>query len=417
MKISVEFPEKLQFLFRPSRYKVTYGGRGGAKSWGYARALIFKAMEKKTRILCTREYQISMRESVHRLLSDQIDNMGLSSYFSITQNAIVCATGSEFIFAGLKTNPHTIKSTEGVDICWVEEAEKVSETSWRLLIPTIRQPGSEIWVSFNPDEPTDPTYQRFVKNSPPDAVVVKMTFRDNPWFPPELAREKNYLASVDIDAYAHVWLGECRKRTKAQIMAGKCLSRYFEPGKDWDGPYFGADWGFANDPTTLIKSWIYGPDLFIEYEIYKVGMEIDATPAEFQTIPGSKNHTIRADSARPETISYMQRHGFHNVRGVNKWGGSVEDGIAFLRSFRSIIIHPRCIHTLEESRLYSYKIDRLTEDILPEVVDAHNHCWDAVRYSLEPLIKAVPGAGLLAFYAEEATRIEEERKRTIVKIY
>jgi phage terminase large subunit len=221
-------PEKLDFLFEPYRYKVAYGGRGGAKSWGFARALIALADQDKRRILCTREYQNSIQESVHRLLTDQIEAMGLTSHFTITQQAITHANGSEFIFAGLKTDPQKIKSTEGVDICWVEEGQKVSNNSWEILIPTVRQTGSEIWISFNPDEEFDPTYVRFITNTPPKSKVVKIGWQDNPWFPPELEIERKHLLIVDPEAYANVWEGECRKHSEGSYYGRHIVQAYDE---------------------------------------------------------------------------------------------------------------------------------------------------------------------------------------------
>ena len=210
----IQLPNKLRFLFKPSRYKVAYGGRGGAKSWGFARALIAIAGDERKRILCTREYQNSIQESVHRLITDQIEIMGLLDKFTITQTSITCINGSEFIFAGLKNDPQKIKSTEGVDIVWVEEAQKVSNNSWEILIPTIRQAGSEIWVSYNPDEEHDPTHVRFVLNTPPNAVVVKIGWQDNPWFPAELEAERQYLLKTDPEAYENIWEGETRRHSQ-----------------------------------------------------------------------------------------------------------------------------------------------------------------------------------------------------------
>jgi len=388
----VEFPAKLRFLFRHARYKVLHGGRGGGKSWGVARALILKAANKKIRILCAREYQRSIADSVHKLLCEQIEALGLSGAFVITKAAIRGVTGSEFIFAGIKTDPAQIKSTEGIDIAWVEEAEKVSEESWKVLIPTVRKPRSEIWVTFNPDAETDPTYKRFIVEHPDDSVVVALNWSDNPWFPEELRKEMEYLQRVDPDACAHVYGGKPRKHGAAQVLRGKCSVQAFEPGKDWDGPYQGADWGFAADPTVLTRSWVHANRLWVEWEVWGVGMEINDTATRFDTIPDARKYMTRADSARPETISYLQKHGYGNIVGVEKWKGSVEDGIAFLRQYEQIIIHPRCVHTSDESRLWSYKQDKLTGDVLPELVDAHNHAWDSIRYALGPLIKArTPG--------------------------
>lgn len=401
-----QFPRKLRFLFQPARYKVAHGGRGGAKSWGFARALLIQAAQRPLRVLCAREFQNSIQESVHKLLVNQIDELGLTPFYSITQTGIKGANGSEFIFAGIKSNPTKIKSTEGVDVCWVEEAEKVSSESWEVLIPTIRKPGSEIWVSFNPNLETDPTFRRFVSDPPPDAIVQRVSWRDNPWFPEELRREMEYLRRVDHDAYQHVWEGECRTASGAQVLRGKVSVEAFEPGEGWDGPYYGADWGFASDPTAAVRLWIHAGRLYLEHEVYGVGVDIDATPAFFDRIPEARAHIMRADSARPETISYMQRHGYPRIIGVEKWPGSVEDGIAVLRSFEQIVIHPRCLNAQQEARLWSYKVDRLTGDVLPALVDAHNHVWDAVRYALQPMIRN-RGTGLLDFYAQQAATMEK----------
>jgi phage terminase large subunit len=399
MALRAEFPEKLEFLFRPARYKVAHGGRGGAKSWGYARALLILAAQRRIRVLCARELQASIQDSVHKLLSDQIEALGLQSLYEIQQATIRSANGSEFIFSGIRSNVTKIKSMEGIDICWVEEAEKVSEGSWQVLIPTIRKPGSEIWVSFNPHEPSDPTYQRFVVHPPPGAIVVPIGWRDNPWLPDELRREKDYLYSVDPDAAEHVWGGAPRFNSEAAVLRGRWRVETFEPDPSWAGPYQGADWGFAVDPSVLIRCWvkpraevngtIQGAVLYVEHEAYEVGVEIDNTPALFDRIPNARLYVTRADSARPETISFMQRNGYRNLTAAEKGPGSVEDGVEHLRSYEAIVIHPRCRHAAEEARLWSYKVDKLTGDVLPVLVDAHNHCWDATRYALEPIIRAV----------------------------
>lgn len=191
--VMAEFPEPFQFLFRPSRYKCAFGGRGSAKSWSFARALILRAAARCTRILCAREFQLSINESVHRLLCDQIEALGLGKYFEIQQQAIRGVNGSEFIFSGIRNNPTKIKSTEGVNVAWIEEGQTISDESFQILIPTIRTPQSEIWVSMNVDLATDPSYRRFVTNPPPDCATVKVNFDSNPWFPEELERERVYL--------------------------------------------------------------------------------------------------------------------------------------------------------------------------------------------------------------------------------
>jgi phage terminase large subunit len=397
-------------LFEARRYKVLYGGRGAARSWSIARALLITAAARPLRVGCFREFQKSIKDSVHRLLTDQIALLGLPGYV-ITDHELRHTNGSLFLFEGLRNNVTKLKSLEGIDVAWVEEAEHVSRPSWDILIPTIRKPGSEIWVNFNPDVEDDPTYQRFVVHPPPNAWVAKVSSADNPWFPPELAAERAYLYAVDPDAAAQVWGGECRRASAAQILRGKWSVEPFEPESTWDGPYHGADFGFARDPNTLVKCWIApgvlaNPHstgrLMLEYEAYKVGQDTDDIPTHWMAVvPGCEKYRIRGDCARPETISYLARHGFSDIVGVEKWAGSVEDGIAYLRQFEQIVIHPRCPHAAEEARHYSYKVDPRTADVLPIVGDAHNHIWDAVRYALAPLIQS-PDDGMIHYYAQQA---------------
>lgn len=207
----IQFPEKLQFLFEPHRYKVAFGGRGGAKSWGIARALLVQGAAKPLRILCTREFQSSIADSVHKLLSDQITNLGLQDFYQILQTSIHGKNGTEIIFAGLRHNISNLKSFEGMDIVWVEEAQNTSKHSWDILIPTIRKEGSEIWVSFNPELEEDETYKRFILNPPQEAVVSKINWSDNPWFPKVLKDEMEYLKLKDYDDYLNVWEGNCKQ--------------------------------------------------------------------------------------------------------------------------------------------------------------------------------------------------------------
>lgn len=214
-----EFPVKLEGLFKKSRYKVCYGGRGGAKSWGIARALLILGAKSSMRILCAREFMTSMRDSVHKLLCDQIEALGLIGFYEITQASIRGKNGTEFSFVGLKNNVANVKSYEGVDICWVEEAQTVSRLSWNVLIPTIRKEGSEIWVSFNPELETDETYQRFVVNPPSDCILIKINWSDNPWFPDTLRLEKDALKARDEEAYNQVWEGLCRRTVDGAIFA------------------------------------------------------------------------------------------------------------------------------------------------------------------------------------------------------
>ncbi|MBN9219545.1 MAG: PBSX family phage terminase large subunit [Mesorhizobium sp.] len=205
----VELPEKFAGLFEPHRFKVFYGGRDGAKSWSFADALVHLGARKPLRIVCAREFQNSIEESVHHLLASRIDHYKLP--YTVEKYRIYNALGTEFIFKGLsKQDAAAIKSLEGADIVWVEEAQNVSEASWKNLTPTVRKEGSEIWVSFNPDVEDAPTYQRFVVNPPPGALVVKVNFSDNPWRSKALDAEREHMRLTDPVAYDNVWEGNCR---------------------------------------------------------------------------------------------------------------------------------------------------------------------------------------------------------------
>lgn len=385
-----EIPWKLRFLFDPPlgavRYRVAFGGRGSAKSWSFARALLVLGANTPLRIGCFREYQASIRDSVHQLLADQAEMIGLGSFYGVKQTAITGRNGTEFLFQGIKRDPHKLKSLERINIAWVEEAEAVSNESWSVLIPTIRADNSEIWVSFNPAQSDDPTWQRFVEDPPARAIVEKIGYRDNPWLPSVLLEEAEELKRRDPEAYAYIWGGEPWKRSDAEVLAGKWRVDEFTPADHWEGPYYGADWGFARDPSVLDRMWIADSRLFIEYDERGVGWDMDQLARHFARVPGAQDHTIRGDSARPETINELNRRGFR-VKAAPKWKGSVEDGVEFLRSFDEIIIHPRCKEWIQEARMWRYQVDKRTGDVMPKLVDAHNHGPDAVRYAMAPLIK------------------------------
>jgi phage terminase large subunit len=395
------------------RFRVCYGGRGAGRSWSFGRVLLLRAIEKKTRIVCAREFQNSIDESIHQLLSDQVVTLGFEEFFDIKKREITVYNGSVFVFAGLKTNITKMKSFEGADICYIEEAENISARSWEVLIPTIRRNNSEIWAAFNPNLAKDPSFELFITEPAEDALVVKTTWRDNPWFPEPLKKARERLQRVDIDAYNHVWEGECRKNSAAQILRNKYVVMSFMPTKNWNGPYFGADWGFSQDPTTLVKCWIYEEKLYIEYEAYEVGCDIDKTSALFDQVPGARQHTIRADNARPETISFLQRNGYPDMVSVDKWPGSVEDGVAHLRSYNEIVIHTRCEHAQEEAMYYSFKVDRLSGDVLTDIEDKHNHIMDAIRYALSPMIKQGGATAFLDHLRQQAK--EDVKQAEIVK--
>lgn len=393
----LNFAPKFKSLFQPKRYKTFHGGRGGAKSWAAARALVIMAASKKLRILCTREVQNSIKDSVHKLLKDQIEMLGLNPWFKITDEKIVSSCGSEFLFKGLRFDPLGIKSTEGVDICWVEEAQSVSSDSWAILIPTIRKEGSEIWVTFNPGEESDPTYQRFIVNPPDDSITVEVNYYDNPYLPETLRKEMEYCKRIDYEAYEHIWLGKPKSISDSVIFRNRYRVEAF-PDDLWqqaDRLFFGADFGFANDPSTLIRMFMIDTRLYIEYEAYGVGVELDEMPQFYDSIPEVRKWPIKGDNSRPETISYLARQGF-SIDAAAKWKGSVEDGVTYLKGFEEIIIHERCKHTADELRHYSYKVDKKTGDILPIIVDKFNHCIDAIRYGLDGYITSSDSLGTWA---------------------
>lgn len=383
---SVEINSKFKGLFEPLRYKVYYGGRGAGKSWAIAQALIIIGARTKLRILCTRELQNSIADSVHKLLKDWIDRFKLQEFYRVTNTGIYGANGTEFLFHGLKLTPQTIKGLEGIDLCWVEEAQTISNESWEVLIPTIRKEGSEIWLSLNPMLTTDPTYTRFLtapfrKNQ----LTVKVNYPDNAFFSEELRLEMEHQKAVDYDDYLHIWEGECKKATEAQIFKGKYVVHNFEAPTDAVF-YYGLDWGFSQSPLAMNRSFIVDDELYIDYEAGGLQVELDDTYKLIDTVPGMKGNVIRADNARPESISLVRRQKYRIV-AVHKWPGSVEDGIEFIRKFRMVHIHTRCTETAGEFVKYSYKVNKLTGDILDTIIDANNHYIDSLRYGLQPIIK------------------------------
>lgn len=426
--------------YRVSPYKVLYGGRGGGKSWDIAAMLVARANAGCERILCCREYMNSIADSSHKLISDMIDRMGLKHRFTITKTGIRChATGSEFIFKGLKKSIMEIKSTEGITLCWVEEAQPVSKFSWDILIPTVfRRETSEMWISYNPDQEQDATHHRFVsgvrekvvetesrfatydEKGRIDMIVAKVGWEDNPWFPAGLERERAKCLRDDQVAYDWIWGGLCRKITEAAVFKARWSTAIVDEPLGTQ-PRYGIDWGFADDPIACVRFWIRDSDdgeeqdLIITHEAFGHGVEMDEIPALLdgndalgvEGIPGIRDWHIKADSARPETISYVAGKGFA-ISAAEKWPGSVEDGIAHLKAYRHIYINPRCVHLLQEFRLYSFKVDPKLVDaegkpvILPIIVDRWNHGIDALRYGHDGLIQHAGGMGIWKKLASQA---------------
>ena len=383
---TIQIPTAFEALLKPAPIKCYYGGRGGGKSTAFALSLLVLGMQTQKRILCTREIQGSIRDSVHKLLATCIEKNNLEKFYSVFRDSIRGKNGTEFIFHGLKHDPMQIKSLEGVDITWAEECQTIPAKSWSILTPTVlRAKGSELWLSLNPNLETDPTYQQFIVNQRPNQVTVKVNYDSNPFFTDELKAELEYQKEIDYEEYLHIWEGECKKASQAQIFKNKSQVMDFTTPSDAVF-YYGLDWGFSQDPTVVLRCFIYDNCLYIDHEAGGKQIELDSTHKLIDDIPMAKQHIIRADSARPESISFIRRQGY-KIESVHKWAGSIEDGIEFIRSFRMVYIHSRCLKTAEEFVKYSYKVDRLTEDILPNIVDAHNHYIDALRYALQPMIK------------------------------
>ncbi|HEK3174824.1 TPA: PBSX family phage terminase large subunit [Proteus mirabilis] len=401
----IEIPPKLIPVFEGDyRYRCSHGGRGSAKTRTFALMTAIRgymaAMNGQSGvILCAREYMNSLEESSMEEVKQAIRSVPwLNDFYELGEKYIRTKCRSvNYVFAGLRHNLDSIKSKARVLIAWVDEAESVSEIAWTKLTPTVREAGSEIWVTWNPERDGSATDKRFRKNPPDNAVVVEMNYGDNPWFPSVLEEERlSDQERLDSATYAWIWEGAYLENSDKQVLANKYVVKSF-PDDLWkkaDRLLFGADFGFAKDPNTLLRQFILNDCLHIEYEVYGIGVELDHMPAFYDKIPESRKWPIKADSARPETISYLKRQGF-NISAAKKWQGSVEDGITHLRGFKQIIIHPRCKETAKEARLYSYKTDRITGEVLPIIEDKNNHCWDAVRYGLDGYITQKSNAGLL----------------------
>lgn len=398
----LQIPPKLIPVFQgKARYRGAYGGRGSAKTFNFAKmtAVIGYQLGRagiSGVILCGREHLNSLEESSMEEVKAAIRSEPfLDAYYEIGEKFIRSRDRRiSYVFTGLRHNLDGIKSKARILLAWIDEAEQVSEAAWRKLIPTVRWEDpqgrfqSEIWVTWNPENKDSATNQRFIENPPAGAKIIKMNWTDNPWFPEVLNQERLLDQQFRQDTYSHVWEGEYLTMTDALIFAGKYEMAAFEPQADWHGPYNGLDFGFANDPTAATNSFIHDDILYIRRELYALKLEIDRTgPALAAAVPRSSMHALRADNARPETISYMKQNGFPRITAVKKGRGSVEDGIEYLKSFKKIVIHPECPMTFREFGRYSYKVDRLSGDILPIPVDADNHAIDSLRYGHEPMIR------------------------------
>lgn len=404
----------------PVRFRVAWGGRGATKTHTFGRVGLKKSFEREGLILCGREYQTSIGDSVKAVLDLIIASLQLKAYFkshnTYIQNRV---TGTEFVFKGLKQNIGSLKGIEALILAWLEESEHTTQASWDKLEPTVRMEGSEIWANLNPDKPTDFMYKTFVANTPPpDAIVRRVLYSDNPWLSTPLANQEARMRVNDPDRHAHIWLGETVKFSAAAVLRDKW--RYATPEEAaWmedptqphpagvigqvGGPYYGLDFGFSQDPTAGSRSFTHATSLYITHEMYELGLEVDHIPAAIKiALPGVEKYPLRCDNARPESISYLQRHGALRAEAVEKWPGSVEDGVAVLRAFSEIVIHPRCKNFGYECRMYSHKVDKDTGDVQPDIVDKFNHLIDAERYALQPIIRTShKGDGILRWMSQQ----------------
>ena len=381
----------IPFLER-KRYKGAYGGRGSGKSHAFAEMCIEShVMNQNKNTVCIREVQKSIGRSVKSLLESKIKDLNVGSYFTVQHNCIKSKFGDGIIiFEGMQNHTaDSIKSLEGMDCAWVEEAQNISQYSLDLLRPTIRRPNSELWFGWNPQHETD-AIDVFLRSPDvfKDSIIKQVNYLDNPWFPDVLRAEMEYDKRRDPDKFEWTWMGGYLKHNSARVFTNFFVEE-FETPEDADF-LFGADWGFAKDPTVLIRCYVVGRKLYVDYEAYQVGCEIVDTPYLFLTIPESERYPIVADSAGASIISHMRNHGFNKIMPSVKGKGSIKEGVAWLKSY-DIIVHPRCIHTIDELKTYSYKTEKSTGKILSEFVDDHNHVIDALRYACEGVRRLAQG--------------------------
>lgn len=413
--LQIPIPRAYLPLLTPSRYKGVHGGRGSAKSHEFAELLIDRCVVNEgTRAVCVREIQKSLEQSVKRLLEDKIKAFDLGREFEVMDTHINTPGEGIIIFQGMQNHTaESIKSLEGYDVAWVEEAQTMSQRSLDLLRPTIRKEASEIWFSWNPQLPTDPVDVLLrSSNIPPDSIVFKTSWRDNPWFPEVLRKELEWDRAIDLEKYEHIWEGEYEKHSEARVFKNWRV-------EDFDAPpntvfYTGADWGYSVDPSTLVRCFVQEKNpatgqawprkrLYVDHDLFSMGVEIDHMPAFWDGMLCGCNYlephrpclapqlhgsmrpwSIIADSARPETISYLRRHGYSGIEAAKKGANSVKEGVIFLQGYE-IIIHPRCKHTIDEFKSYSYVKDALTGKVTPILQDKKNHIIDPIRYAVEQL--------------------------------
>jgi phage terminase large subunit len=384
-------PTKLEpFEKTPARYKTAYGGRGSGKSWGVGRLLLDFGTRSRIRVLCAREIMRTISESVHQLLRDQISELGLSEFYAVTDNAIRGANGTEFYFAGLRSqDAHKLKSYEGVDICWVEEAQVVSKRSWDILLPTIRKPHSEIWITFNPELDTDETYQRFVAKPPEGSIVIKMNYTDNPWFPEVLEFERKALLARDPEAYRNVWEGECRSAVEGAIYA-KEVSALYESGRVRPCPYdpllpVHTVWDLGWNDQTSIALVQRASEIRVIGYIEDSHRTLADYAAQLRAMPylwgqdwlphDGRAKDYKSGKSAEEMLKAMQR----DPRIVENL--DIESGIKAARMiFPRVYIDPSAERLLHCLKRYRRTITQATNEPGPPLHDEYSHGADCFRY-------------------------------------
>lgn len=408
--LNIPTPRAFQpFLTNTARYQGLKGGRGGSKSHFVAGQLVEEMVSDHTRAACVREVQNSIKDSVKQLIEDKIRLYGVGHKFKITEREIVCpSTDSLMIFRGLQNHTATsIKSLEGFNRPWYEEAQSLTKRSLELATPTFRVPGTIQRFTWNPDLPTDPVDVMFLENRyDSDYLCAHVNYYDNPWFPEDLRKDQQRDKRRDKEKHDHVWLGGYRKNSDSQVFRNWKVARFDAPPAGTP-LYFGADWGFSIDPTVLICCFVIGRTLYVWREVWQIGCAVDRRGALFDQIDPSwsrdklfdpnwrsiaRRNVITADSAEPSTIDFMQRNGFPQMQPAVKGANSVEEGVNFLQGY-DIVVHPDCkfggtSHVETELRLYSYKVDKKTGMVLPVLADKDNHVIDALRYALESVRRA-----------------------------
>lgn len=375
------------------------GGRGSLKSSFVALEIVMGIVsDPSANAACFRKVGATLKDSVMPTLIWAIDKLGWAIYFKVNKadNEITyIPTGQKIVCRGLD-DPQKLKSIKAkkgyFKYLWFEEgAEYTDIDEMQSVIQSVLRGGSSFveFVTYNPPAEPFAWINEESKLKRPSRRVHESNYLQAPpdWLGPKFIADAAEMKALKPEKYAHVYMGVEVGRTDAIIFSGCYTIGVIDP-TGWDGPYFGADWGFSQDPTVLLKMWVKGRQVYFQREEFGIGVELDDIPAMFDKIEGSRKYRIRADCARPETISHVKNKGF-NIIAAEKWSGSVEDGIIFLQS-QEMTIDPSCVNLIQEARDYRYKIDRLTRDVLPDIIDKHNHGWDAARYGLDPLIKHKP---------------------------